>query len=158
MASNDDTGDVRKALENRDKSQAGRIRRTIELRAHGYSYPKIHGAMRLEGYKTSEMTIRRDLQTDEAHAFRDELLRRQLEDITVAEDVEVRLKWRAHILDKLFPSISYAGRISQEIEEESVRQEDAGLRDFTEEEQAEIRRTGRLLLSKRPSPTGPTGL
>jgi hypothetical protein len=156
LTTSDPSDNVKQALEQKDKSQLGRVRRTIEFRALGYSYPKIHEAMRTEGYKTSEHTVRRDLQTDEAHAFRDELLRCQLEDIVVAEDVEVRLKWRAHILDKLFPSISYAGRISSEAGLEEV--EPDGLRELTDAEREEVRRVGRLLLSKQNSPARPPDL
>jgi len=118
MASKDESDDVRKAIENRGLGRAARTLRTLELRTLGFSYPDIVSKMKEESYRISESTVRRDLHSLGAIAFRDEVLRRQLMDIAISGDAALRLKARAHILDKLYPRIVYAGKLKDASKEE----------------------------------------
>lgn len=81
-----------------------RIHRTIELRALGYTYAKIALKLKEEGFKTTcENTVKLDLKTNIAEEFRQELLRKQLEDIENRKNEALRLKWRANLLELMFP-------------------------------------------------------
>ena len=111
--------DVKKILEKRGHGKASRTLRTLELRTLGFPYPDIAEKLRDEGFKTSYSTVRNDLAyceklqlPDETRTvpYRNEIVRRQLMDIAQA-DIEIRLKARAHIIDKLYPQIHYSARV-----------------------------------------------
>ena len=56
-----------------------------------------------EGFKVSERTIWQDLRSDDVKEFTDELMRRQLADITLSDNISVRLNYRDKLLDKMLP-------------------------------------------------------
>jgi hypothetical protein len=83
--------------------RTGRRQRVLELTALGMSIPEISETLGKEGYRYhGERTVWSDQNSDEAKEFVKELQRRQLRDIAQA-DLPVKLKWRAHLLDKLMP-------------------------------------------------------
>jgi len=74
--------------------------------------PDISDMMKEEGFKASERTVWNDLNSTEAKDYLEEILRKQLTDITIA-DIGLRLKYRGKLLDKLLPS-----KIEQKVEGE----------------------------------------
>lgn len=80
-----------------------RVRRVLELSTTGMTIPDISAMMKKEGFKASERTVWGDLNSVEAKDYLEEILRKQLTDITIA-DIELRLKYRGKLLDKLMPS------------------------------------------------------
>ncbi len=89
-----------------------RVRRVLELSTSGMTIPDISEMMKSEGYAASERTVWGDLNSIEAQDYLEEILRKQLTDITIAE-IGLRLKYRGRLLDKLLPS-----RIEQRVEGE----------------------------------------
>jgi len=89
-----------------------RVRRVLELSTSGMTIPDISDMMKGEGYAASERTVWSDLNSVEAQEYLEEVLRKQLTDITIA-DIGLRLKYRGKLLDKLMPS-----KIEQKIESE----------------------------------------
>lgn len=89
-----------------------RLRRVLELSTSGMTIPDISTLMKQEGYAASERTIWNDLNSVEAQDYLEEILRKQLTDITIA-DIGLRLKYRGKLLDKLLPS-----KIEQKVEGE----------------------------------------
>ena len=89
-----------------------RVRRVLELSTLGMTLPKISIKMKSEGYAASERTVWSDLNSVEAQDYLEEVLRKQLADITIA-DIGLRLKYRGQLLNKLLPS-----KIEQKVEGE----------------------------------------
>lgn len=83
-------------------ARARRLRRVLELSTVGMTIPDISAKMKQEGFQASERTVWNDLHSIEAKDYQEEILRKQLVDITIA-DVPVRLKYRDKLLDKLMP-------------------------------------------------------
>ena len=85
--------------------QESRIRRIFELRCLGYTIPQISDKLREEGFKTgfSEHQVFNDLHSDEANRIAEEILRRQLMDIAIADDLKDRMFFRDKILNKIMP-------------------------------------------------------
>ena len=83
--------------------QLTRRRRVFELRVIGLTIPQIQQKMTEEDFKVSERTIWQDLRSDDVKEFTDELMRRQLADITLSDNISVRLNYRDRLLDKLLP-------------------------------------------------------
>jgi hypothetical protein len=82
-------------------SKDARATRVVNLKMLGLTEAQISTTMENEGYKhVSTRTISRLLNSVDAQAIRDELLRRQLRDIDSA-DKKTRLKYRDKILGKL---------------------------------------------------------
>jgi len=98
--------DVEKMKETKPKknsriSKDARATRVVNLKMLGLTEAQISKTMENEGYKhVSTRTISRLLNSIDAQAIRDELLRRQLRDIDSA-DIKTRLKYRDKILSKL---------------------------------------------------------
>jgi len=93
-------------------NRARRLRRVLELSTSGMTIPDISDMMKEEGFKASERTVWNDLNSTEAKDYLEEILRKQLTDITIA-DIGLRLKYRGKLLDKLLPS-----KIEQKVEGE----------------------------------------
>jgi len=93
-------------------ARARRLRRVLELSTAGFTIPDISAKMKEEGYAASERTVWSVLNSIEAKDYMEEILRKQLTDITIA-DIELRLKYRGKLLDKLLPS-----KIEQKVEGE----------------------------------------
>lgn len=91
-------------------ARARRVRRVLELSTAGMIISEISSKMIAEGYAASVRTVKKDLHSIEAKAYLEEILRKQLTDITIA-DIELRLKYRGKLLDKLLPS-----KIEQKVE------------------------------------------
>jgi len=94
--------------------QYARRKRVIELRVLGMKEEQIIQKMNEEGYKVrSRRTIIRDLQSTQAQEYRDELIRQQQADITLAsrDHPSLAMKYRAHIIELLTPR-----QIEQKIE------------------------------------------
>ncbi len=82
-----------------------RNRRIIELRCMGLTIPQIKDKLIEEGYKLSERTVWSDLHSQQSQEFIEELIRKQLADITLcSDDYKTRLMYRADLLDKLMPN------------------------------------------------------
>ena len=79
-----------------------RVRRVLELSTSGMTIPQISEQMKDEGFKASERTVWSDLNSVEAKVYTEEILRKQLTDITLA-DIKTRLKYRGRLLDNLMP-------------------------------------------------------
>jgi len=88
------------------------VRRVLELSTSGMTIPDISDMMKNEGFAASERTVWSDLNSIEAKDYLEEILRKQLTDISLAPIV-VRLKYRGKLLDKLMPS-----KIEQKVEGE----------------------------------------
>ena len=88
------------------------MRRVLELSTSGMTIPDISTMMKGEGYAASEHTVFNDLHSVEAEDYLEEILRKQLTDITIA-DISLRLKYRGQLLNKLLPS-----KIEQKVEGE----------------------------------------
>ena len=125
--------------------RVARQRRTIELRCLGYSIPKIAETLKEEKIKSSERTVFRDLRSALAEDMIQELLRIQNRDITEAQDVEVRLKYRDRILGKLMPKIIQS-HTELDVPEPRPR---IDMKKFSEAERAKILETTRLIFHKR---------
>ena len=87
-----------------------RVRRVLELSTSGMTIPDISAMMKKEGFAASERTVWSDLNGIEAKDYMEEILRKQLTDITIA-DIALRLQYRGKLLDKLLPS-----KIEQKVE------------------------------------------
>lgn len=99
-------------------ARARRLRRVLELSTAGMTIPDISAKMKQEDFKASERTVWNDLHSIEAKDYQEEILRKQLVDITIA-DVEVRLKYRDKLLDKLMPrkiEQKVTSEVTQEVE------------------------------------------
>lgn len=84
--------------------QLQRRRRIIELRCSGLTIPRICENLRENGLKISERTVWSDLHSSTTKDFVEELLRKQLADLTLlGDDYATRLKYRDQLLDKLMP-------------------------------------------------------
>ena len=106
-----------------------RARRVLELTTAGMTIPDISEMMKSEGFAASERTVWRDLNSVEAKDYQDEILRKQLTDITLA-DIGLRLKYRDKLLDKLMPQ-KIEQKISGERQQKmEVKHEVAGLEDY----------------------------
>jgi hypothetical protein len=104
----------------------------IELRVLGMKYEDIVKKLDEEGFKVDYDSVVCVVSENIETKFKEELLRRQLADITLAEEPEVRLKWRAHILDKLYPPLA---KVEQEKEEEgSMGKREKMFREWWEKE------------------------
>ena len=99
--------------------------------------------MKEEGYRTSNITIRRDMDSPYAENFKQELLRKQLADISLCPDYDIKLRYRAHLLDKFFPT-----KISQELTE-NVKPKDADLQTLTPEQRDYVTRAVEALHPKQ---------
>jgi len=88
------------------------VRRVLELSTAGMTIPDISDMMKQEGFAASERTVWSDLNSIEAKDYLEEILRKQLTDITIA-DIALRLQYRGKLLDKLLPS-----KIEQKVEGE----------------------------------------
>jgi len=93
-----------------DKQPSARVlarqRRVFELHALGYPIPYISNKLKDEGFRvgTSERTVWEDLHSHYVEQLTEELIRRQLMDIALAEnDFKTRLHYRDRLLDKLVP-------------------------------------------------------
>lgn len=87
-----------------DIKYSARQNRVFELRVLGLTIPQIKQKMNEENYRISERTIWSELHSDAAQQFVNELIRRQLADITLAdEDLSLRLKYRDKLIDKFLP-------------------------------------------------------
>ena len=98
------------------------MRRVLELSTAGMTIPDISAKMKLEGFAASERTVWNDLHSVEVKAYQEEILRKQLTDITIA-DISLRLKYRDKILDKLLPKKieqKVSGDLQQKIEVEGI--------------------------------------
>jgi hypothetical protein len=73
-------------------------RRTLELRCKGMTIPQIATMFKNEGWSVSQHTIWKDLHSKTAQKFTEELLRKQLTDITNCPDIKTRLKYRNRLL------------------------------------------------------------
>lgn len=78
-----------------------RIHKVLEQRSQGKTIAEI--ASNLD---VSEKTVDRDLKTETAQAFLDEIVQQQIIDINKAEDINTRLDYRSDLLDKLLPKKS----------------------------------------------------
>jgi predicted DNA-binding transcriptional regulator YafY len=78
-----------------------RIHKVLEQRAKGKTIAEIATDL-----SVSEKTVDRDLKTETAQAFLDEIIQQQIIDITQAEDIEIRLGYRSDLLEKLLPKKS----------------------------------------------------
>jgi IS30 family transposase len=74
-----------------------RRRKVIELKAEGKTIAEIAATL-----DVSEKTVDRDLQSQDVHAFLEELARRQIIDIENSKPL-IRLQYRSDLLDKLLP-------------------------------------------------------
>jgi hypothetical protein len=85
--------------------EENRISRIFELRCLGYTIPQISDKLQEESFKTgySERQVWRDLHSDEANRMAEEILRRQLMDIAIADDLKDRMFFRDKILSKIMP-------------------------------------------------------
>lgn len=79
-----------------------RLRRVLELATAGMTIPEISVKMKGEGFAASERTVWSALHSIEAKDYQEEILRKQLTDITIA-DIDLRLKYRDKLLDKIMP-------------------------------------------------------
>jgi len=96
--------------------QLSRRRRVIELRCLGLTIPQIRDKLAEEGWKASEHTVWNDLHSEDVTEFIEELIRRQLADITLAEEPSLKMKYRDLLLDKLMPKRSEVkGEVEQSI-------------------------------------------
>jgi hypothetical protein len=91
-----------------EETKPPRDRRMVELKAMGYTAAQIVDRLKTEGYnKCSLVTVNRFLAKirfdDPTPEFKEELLRRQLQDISLAE-IEQRLKYRGQIISDLMPT------------------------------------------------------
>ena len=79
-----------------------RDKRVIELYCMGLTQRQTSDRMREEGFRISPRTVETVLHGKTAAEEAEEIKRRQLQDIAIA-DPALRLKWRAHLLDRLMP-------------------------------------------------------
>jgi len=141
-----------------------RVRRVLELSTAGMTIPDISAKMKQEGFAASERTVWNDQHSIEAKDYQEEILRKQLVDITIA-DTEVRLKYRDKLLDKLMPrkiEQKLTGAVTQEVEvkipELKGLDEDAVgaiVQNFMDDEARRLRQTEPELISsteEQPEP------
>ena len=82
--------------------RARRVRRVLELSTAGMTIPEISERMKSENFAASERTVWNDLNSLEAQQYQDEILRKQLTDITIAP-IGLRLKYRGLLLNRMMP-------------------------------------------------------
>lgn len=116
----------------RESQKKRRVRRVLELSSAGATIPDISALMKKEGFKASERTVWSDLNSIEAKQYTEEILRKQLSDITIA-NISLRLKYRGKLLDKLLPS-----KIEQKVEGEVRTYDVPSLLDELLEKEAEM--------------------
>ena len=87
-----------------DKKQpkTKRVVRVVECWALGLSAFETAKVMKDEGYRISVHTVYNDRHSTEAQKYVDELIRRQLRDIALA-DLEQKLNYRDKLIGKLVP-------------------------------------------------------
>lgn len=90
-----------------------RVQRVLELSVAGMTIPEISTQMKKEGHAASERTVWADQNSIEAQDYLDEILRKQMTDITIA-DIGLRLKYRGKLLDNLLPQ-----KILQKVEQKT---------------------------------------
>lgn len=90
-----------------------RVRRVLELSVAGMTIPEISTLMLKEGHAASERTVWADQNSIEAQEYLEEIMRKQLTDITIA-DIDLRLKYRGKLLDNLIPQ-----KVLQKVEQET---------------------------------------
>lgn len=93
--------------------QARRTQRIIQLQIAGLTQSEIVVQLREEGFPISERTISRTFKTPQHQVFLDELIRQQLQDITLnrQSNPEAAMKYRDGLLEKLIPK-----RVEQKLE------------------------------------------
>ncbi|KKL49447.1 hypothetical protein LCGC14_2315380 [marine sediment metagenome] len=99
-------------------SKAARLRRVkkaLELATAGMTIPEISARLIKEGHAASPRTIAKDLNGVEAQAYLDELIRKQLTDITIEEDSNLRMKYRGQLIMRLLPS-----KVEQKVQGEVI--------------------------------------
>lgn len=99
-----------------------RVTRALELMSSGLTIGEISKMMIYEGYAASERTIWSDLNGVEAKEYLGELIRKQLADIAIEPDSNIRMKYRDKLLDKMMPS-----KIVQKVERKVVTYDVEGL-------------------------------
>ncbi len=77
--------------------------------------PDISAQLIKEGHAASKRTIAKDLSGVEAQAYLDELMRKQLMDISVEQDSNLRMKYRGQIIMRLLPA-----KVEQKVQGELV--------------------------------------
>ena len=125
-------------------SKPTRLKHMVELKMMGFSDLQVADKMKEEGYrKVSETTVWRYLKNidfkfeDPNKMMINKLYQDQLRDIALG-DTALRLKWRAHLLDKIFPTKLH--------EEVTVRkEEELSLEDYDDSEVEQLREVARLL-------------
>lgn len=89
-----------------------RVKRVLELSTSGMTIPQISAALKKEGiHAFSERTVWADLNSVEAKEYLDELIRKQLTDITTEKDSNLRMKYRGQLIMRLLPS-----KVEQKVE------------------------------------------
>lgn len=93
-----------------------RVKRVLELSTSGMTIPLISAALKKEGiHAFSERTVWDDLNSVEAQEYLDELIRKQLIDITIEKSSNLRMKYRGQLIMRLLPS-----KVEQKVEGEVI--------------------------------------
>ena len=96
-----------------------RVKRVLELSTSGMTIPQISAALKKEGiHAFSERTVWDDLNSVEAQEYLDELIRKQLSDITIEKSSNLRMKYRGQLIMRLLPS-----KVEQKVEGEIITQD-----------------------------------
>jgi len=129
-------------------------KRILELWTLGYTSLQTSNQLKKEGYQwgVSQRTVAGYLASlpkfpDPALELKEELLRRQLMDIAIS-DPDLRLRWRAHLLDKLFATRIHTDHM------ETAKEMNIDLRNFNEEEKQHIRSISKRMLDARTTSEG----
>ena len=93
-----------------------RVKRVLELSTSGMTIPQISAALKKEGiHAFSERTVWDDLNSVEAKEYLDELIRKQLSDITIEKSSNLRMKYRGQIIMRLLPA-----KVEQKVQGELI--------------------------------------
>ena len=120
-----------------------RVKKALELLTAGMTIPEISARLIKEGYAASERTIAKDLNGVEAKEYLDELIRKQLTDITIEKDSNLRMKYRGQLIMRLLPN-----KVEQKVQSEVITYDVENLldrmlesdaeKDLTEKKEADI--------------------
>ncbi len=92
-----------------------RVKKALELATAGMTIPEISARLIKEGHAASERTVGKDLRGVEAQEYLDELIRKQLTDITIEKDSNLRMKYRGQIIMRLLPA-----KVEQKVQGEVI--------------------------------------
>ncbi len=92
-------------------ARARRVKRVLELATAGMTIPDISALLIKQGHAASERTVHKDLNGVEAKEYLDELIRKQLTDITTEPNSNLRMKYRGQLIMRLLPS-----KVEQKVE------------------------------------------